>query len=165
MQSAAQVSPARTRGRPRDVIGGVLTIIAGIALLIGTSNLPAFVGENPGPGFFPRGLAMIWIVLGLLLTLSSVLPRLAPATSNSDADPGAVGRVVAVVAGLAGGAFLIGVIGHVPSTAAMTFYFAYVVERTRLLPALVFAVTLSASIYVVFEVLLDVPLPQGPLGF
>lgn len=166
MQSTAPVASARVQGNPRDVIGGVVAVAAGIALLVGTSHLPSFIDDTPGPGFFPRGLAIIWIVLGVLLTVTSLLRRVEPSRETPDAEqPGSLTRVVAVVAGLAGGAFLIGVIGLVLSIAVMTLYFAYVVERTRPVAAVVFAAALSIGIYLVFEMALDVPLPQGPFGF
>ncbi len=54
---------------PKDFWAGVLYIAFGVAAIAIAYNYPVGSAGRMGPGYFPRGLGIILIVLGLILSL------------------------------------------------------------------------------------------------
>ena len=67
---------------PKDFWAGVLFIAFGLAAMIIARDYPIGTAGRMGPGYFPRGLGILLIVLGLILSLRALrLQR--PAASSS----------------------------------------------------------------------------------
>ncbi|HEY5848891.1 MAG TPA: tripartite tricarboxylate transporter TctB family protein [Microlunatus sp.] len=135
-----------------------------------------------GPGFLPA-------VCGAVLLLCAVVdgtrqlrerrrpdPALAPdhvaEQGEADSDIDILGRtqkqrnkVLAAVLGLIFAAtLLVYVVGFIIAFGLLLFAVAVLVERRKLVPALVISVVVLAAIYAVFAILLQVPFPTGLLG-
>jgi len=57
---------------PKDLIAGLLFIAAGIAAIAIATNYTLGTAARMGPGYFPRILGMMMIVLGAILALRSL---------------------------------------------------------------------------------------------
>src|SRR5690242_2063372 len=154
-----------------DFCTGVVTAAVGLAALWDTRNLVMF-GEHdvPGSGFFPRILAGLLAVLGLVLAGMALREHTAP-----PADPDAIAREdggstrhkmlrpVAVLIAFGVIAPLVAVIGYVPAMVLLVLVVLYGLERRRDLRSLVAAVLIPVATFLLFAHAFAIPLPAGPL--
>ena len=136
----------------------VLLVAAGVYLTL-AFQLPFGAAARPGAGFYPVIVAVFAIVVALAATASAF--RGAAAAEPVELDAPSRRRVVISVVALV--AFCLGLpwVGY----PAAAFAFVTVVLRylgARWTPALLTGALSSAGSYVLFAVLLDVPLPHGP---
>ncbi len=57
---------------PRDFWAGLLYIAFGLAGVVIASNYPVGTTSRMGPGYFPRGLGFLLMLIGLILTLRAL---------------------------------------------------------------------------------------------
>ena len=135
-------------------------------------DLPMFGDHSvPGPGFLPKLLAGLLIVLGLLLAATAV--RATPKRTDPEAgdgaavEPGAARRAMVrpvallIVFGLV--APLVAVIGYVPAMVLLVFVVLYGIERRRDFRTMFAVVLIPLATYVLFAHVFSIPLPSGPL--
>ena len=138
----------------------VLLAAAGVYLVLAL-RLPFGAAARPGAGFYPVIVAVFALVVALAATASAFR---GPAREAAGAPPLAAGarrRVLVTVAALVAFSLAFPWVGY-PATA---FVFVSVVLRylgSRWPAALTIGALGSAASYVLFAVLLDVPLPRGP---
>jgi putative tricarboxylic transport membrane protein len=149
--------------RDSDVVAGSVLAALGV-FIMSEANRWEYVGfDGPGPGFFPLwyGLAItllsLWLVIGRLVTL-----RRQPQTKI---DWPGVGRALGTWVVFAIAVVLMPWLGFALSFAAMSFVMVRVQFAQTTGTALFTAVGLAAGFYLLFPLLLDVPLPVGRLGF
>jgi putative tricarboxylic transport membrane protein len=123
--------------------------------------LPFGAVARPGAGFYPVLVAVFALVVAMAATVSAF--RGAPRADADDArlDAGARRRVFISVVALTAFCLALPWVGY----PAAAFAFVAVVLRYlggRWTTALLTGVLSSAGSYVLFAVLLDVPLPRGP---
>ena len=138
----------------------VLLVAAGVYLTLAL-RLPFGAAERPGAGFYPVIVAVFAIVVALAATASAF--RSAPRTEadTPPLDAAARRRVVISVVALAAFCLALPWIGYpVAALAFVTVILRYLGGRWT--TALLTGVLSSAGSYVLFAVLLDVPLPRGP---
>ncbi len=69
---------------PKDLVAGLLFIAVGIAAIAIAANYTLGTAARMGPGYFPRILGILLIVLGAILALRSLrLERTAAARAGS----------------------------------------------------------------------------------
>jgi hypothetical protein len=93
-------------------------------------------------------------------------------TAEADRDVDIYGRsqkqrtrmLVAVIGILIATLVLVNVVGFIIAFALMLLACAVVVERQKLLPSIIVTVVALSAAYLIFGVMLRVPLPQGLLG-
>ncbi len=139
--------------------GGALGLLA-LWVLWECRRLPLGSWREPGPGAFPAALALV--ALGLGLAIVAVGGR---ATRLVDVEWGEARRALVIVAA---GVFLtLGLerLGYRVSVLVMLLFLIGIVERRRLLATVAFAVGMAWGSFYLFNTLLKVPLPVGPLGF
>ena len=151
--------------RVPDSILGVLFVFGGIAISAVGWNLPGLGGLPVGPGLMPMLIGFGFVGFGAALVIQG-LPEL-------DAVRRGTYRVleeranpwfpIVVLVALVAYVPLLYPIGFVPLT---VLFIAVVVRASgaRLLSSVLFAVTLTAIIYLFFYYLLRVPLPAGLLA-
>jgi len=154
--------------RRMDFYTGLVTAAVGAAATWNARNLSMF-GEHsvPGPGFFPKILAGLLIVLGLLLAF--IAGREKPQEPVADEAAGTGGRrhamlrpvAVLVVFGVI--APLVALIGYIPAMVLLVLVVLYGIERRRDFRSLLAAVLIPMASYVLFAHLFAIPLPSGPL--
>src|SRR4051794_35840848 len=156
--------------RRTDFYTGLVTAVVGAAATWDARDLSMFGDHDvPGPGFFPKILAGLLIVLGLLL--AGIAVREKPRDSDvadHDPAPGAESgrrmlRPVAVLIVLGVIAPMVAVIGYIPAMILLVLVVLYGIERRRDFRTLLPAVLIPVATYVLFAHLFSIPLPSGPL--
>src|SRR6478609_9592427 len=152
-----------------DLTTGLVTAAVGGAAFFDARDLTMF-GENsvPGPGFFPKILAGLLVVLGLILAgiaLREREPEPVEADRVAGEKPSRSGRIRAAAVLIAFGIFapLVAVIGYVPAMVLMILVVLYGIERRRDFRSLVAALLIPTATYLLFAHAFSIPLPSGPL--
>lgn len=155
--------------RRLDLVTGVVTAAVGAFALWDASDLSMF-GENhvPGAGFFPKILAGLLTVLGLVLAAMSLRDSGKPASDGEESAeeaPTRAGKVRALAVLVAFGiiAPLVAIVGYVPAMILLVLVVLYGIERRRDFRSLVAAVLIPMATYLLFAHVFAIPLPSGPL--
>jgi putative tricarboxylic transport membrane protein len=147
-----------------DLVGGLLAAVLGAAVVLHVRTFPELPAGQPGPALFPGIVGSLLVLFGLVLVVRAVLARGEPA---ADPDEGitAQGRLRALaVLGLVVGYLLLAeTLGFPVTMGVLLFLLMWLLGARPLVAALAAAAT-TGFIFLVFEELLLVPLPQGPLG-
>jgi putative tricarboxylic transport membrane protein len=139
------------------VVPLVLLIAAGVYLTLAL-RLPFGGAARPGAGFYPVIVAVFAIVVALMATASAF--RGGPGAVAVELDSASRRRVVLSVVALVAFCLVLPWVGY----PAAAFAFVSVVLRylgSRWTTALLTGALSAAGSYVLFAVLLDVPLPRG----
>lgn len=143
------------------VIGGVVVLI-GVLALLGALSLD-FTGVNgePGPGLFPALLSGVLILLGLALSASYLVGnrRHEEHIEQLDLDRVKMGRPAVVWVCFLGMVVLLPLIGFLPATLLLVGVLVLAMEKQRSVKAIAAVLVLPVATYLVFEVVLEVPLP------
>jgi hypothetical protein len=139
-------------------ICAVLALGLAAAILAGSRGLTFMVHGAPGPGMMPRLIAAGLIaVCALLLLMSKSRSDRSGATLGS----GINGRVAGAIAIMLLYAALMPVIGFPLATLLFILILNHWWGRSRWWSALTFSILSAAALYLIFRVLLDMPLPRG----
>ena len=132
--------------------------VAGLAALLLARDFPPIPGQVYGPALFPSLLGAGLVLCAVLVALQPPGPASPPATAR--------GRIAALGAALAPLAVILGwdVLGW-PLIAFGLGAALLMLVGTRPLVALSVGAGVAAFTWVVFAMLLRVPLPRGPLAF
>lgn len=134
----------------------VMVLLVAAAMYTATLSFPVAASEPLGPGFFPRLLAVLLVILGLSWAVRAIAwPSRAPA-----ADRESIRRPAAVLLLLVGYVALLSQVGFVFATPAFVVAVVLVLGG-RMLSAGLAAVGMTAVIYTLFQVGLNVHLPNG----
>jgi putative tricarboxylic transport membrane protein len=147
-----------------DIIAGAVLIALSIVVLPESLALQFYSEGVPGPGFFPTLLAITLVVSGALL-ITSRLTKPANAfpeferPSRSQAQ-----RSLGVWMALLVAAVLVNVLGFLASMVVLVAVLLLGIERRRGLSTIVTIVVTPLLAYLLFGLLLQVPLPSGVFG-
>ncbi len=124
----------------------------------------------PGPGFAPVWLSSIGLLVSLLIVVHGFRALRSRGTSREATEPPSlekwgVARVALTLLGLAGMILLVQPLGLALAILVFLLYLTLVVQRHSALTAILTSVGTVAFVYFVFVYFLEVPIPQGPLGF
>jgi putative tricarboxylic transport membrane protein len=139
----------RLAGAAFGLIGGG-AVFGAVSLEVGTPGAPE-------PGFFPFLAGVTLVLLSAVLALRVTVP--------SDTEPFGDSRAVLLaIGGLIVFVLTLDVLGYVLAAAALTAILLIVfgVRGIRAFAIVVPAAALGS--YVLFDILLGIPLPAGPLG-
>ena len=139
--------------------GGALGLFA-LWVLWECRRLPLGSWREPGPGAFPAALALVALGLGVAIVAFG-----GRATRLRDVDWRETKRAMVIVAA---GAFLtLGLerLGYRLSVLVILLFLVGAVERRGLVTTAAFAAGMAWGSFYLFNTLLKVPLPVGPLGF
>lgn len=148
-----------------DQITAIVLLLFSAFIIEESSKMTLQVEFAPGYGFFPFWLGILMAVLSIMLFVNAWQR---PAALDEEAPiPGRQALInVAIILGALGlYAFLMEPLGYVIDTLILVCLLLGVVEREKWLTTGVVAVAITGALYVIFQVLLGVPLPKGPLGF
>jgi hypothetical protein len=136
----------------RDLIGGSLLVVVGMLIVLHASQTLNFgTIRRMGPGMFPVSLGAILAVFGTAIAV--------PAWFRE----GTVERIelrafVAVLGGIAAFALMINPFGLIPAITGLVLIVGLAETRYRPVPLVVICVSLSLFSYLVFRILLGLPL-------
>ena len=143
-----------------DHVAGAFFVGFGLLVIALSGDLPMGDLSLPGSGFMPKIVAALTIVFGLLLALRARESKEFVTLSWADAKH--AGMVVAITAVATA---LFEQLGFVIVNVLLIFALLVVIERRKLLPAVIYSVGVVVITYVLFVYLLKTPLEPGPLGF
>jgi putative tricarboxylic transport membrane protein len=147
-----------------DIGFGAFVLAVGVLVFTQAIGLTFYRESVPGPGFMPTLLAIALALSGAALIGTRLrgtdakfgqvkLPAATPAR-----------KVLGVAAAVFLGVLALTVIGFVPAMILLVGALLLGVEGRRTVPAVLAVFLLPIAVYLVFEELLAVPLPNGPLG-
>ena len=152
-----------------DVFAGLLLAAVFGACLWEASSFQYGTEFAPGPGFAPVWLSAIGSALALLIALHAFRAARHPEPSTDEVpdalDKAGLFRVAATLAGLVVMLAIESWLGLVPSIIVFLLFLTLYVQRLSVLTAIGASAGTVFFVYVVFVLLLDVPIPRGPLGF
>lgn len=154
MMDASDSGPSKGQ----DLIGGLLSVGLGVFALVKASHYPMGSLLRMGPGFFPSTIAVLIILLGLALIGASVRPR--PEGRRLDVR---FRSVATISIGIVLFSLLIERAGLIPATLVLVLASSLAQPRWRPLRAAFLAVALTILVYVVFIVILQIPVPAMSL--
>ncbi|WP_439573109.1 tripartite tricarboxylate transporter TctB family protein [Phreatobacter sp.] len=150
--------------RVNDLVSGAVMIAVALFVIAMTTTFPPFPGQNYGPAVFPRLLASLMIVCGLVLIARGyrewraggalfVRPEWAAST-------GGVISVLLILGSALAYILVVDRIGFVPLTITVLLIL-FLWFRVRLPVALVTAVVGAFAVNWFFASMMRVPLPRG----
>jgi len=152
--------------RERDVTSSLFWILIGILFCIGGVHYGIRRSGIPGPGFLPFVSGLILVALSLILLVSRVLKVPGEADPKVEPLPGgqALRRILIVLGALCLYVLILEPLGFVLTT------FLFMIVVLRLEPrrwSFIIPVAMGATIFffLLFKILLRVPLPSGLLGY
>jgi hypothetical protein len=142
------------------VSGVALALLAAIVLEeCWRLRLPLGTLANPGPAYMPALLALALLGAGVLIV---TLGR--ETTPLTAVGWGEWRHTLAILAGCAFVALALERLGYRLTMAVVCAFLLGVVERKGPVATVLFAVAMAAGTYFLFDTLLRVQLPRGPLG-
>lgn len=144
-------------------------VFTGVALLLGcvyalvACRLPVGTLDAPGPGFYPRLVAVLWIATSAVSFVWAVKGLRSHSVLRLPSRPRLL-RALTVAGAVAGYALVFERLGFVLSLLLLSVAGARIFGYRRWSGALMYAIGAVAIVWLLFGVLLKVPLPQGVLG-
>jgi putative tricarboxylic transport membrane protein len=141
-----------------DRVSGYVLLAIGVITAWSSTSLSMGKASRPGPGFLPFGLALILSAFALVLILQNW----------KKGDPSAPFwpektwlRPLLGVAIFLLYAFVLGILGFIPTTFLFLVVWMGLIERIRWSTLLAISIAVTAVLYFIFEYFLEVPLPMG----
>lgn len=152
----------------QERIGGLIWLILGIGICIGSINMKIGEIHRPGPGFTPLLTGVLLGLFGLVLLLSSISKRGDEERQIKNANKG-MGKnwkkVLTCVLALFGYTFLLKPLGFFTTTGVFLFaLFKMGYPAKWRMPLIIVGSTIVLS-YLIFTVWLKIHFPGGVTGF
>jgi putative tricarboxylic transport membrane protein len=153
----------RLTARRVDVIAGSIFVAVGVFVLFQSLKLSFYIDEVPGPGFFPTVLAVALMICGGLLILMTL-------TGSSKGEEfelptrGQAQRSLGLWLAILAASILVGVIGFLAAMFLLVAVILLGIEGRRTFGTIAAIILTPMLAYLLFGVLLRVPLPSGPFG-
>jgi putative tricarboxylic transport membrane protein len=142
-----------------DRAAGLALILIGALAIVESRALPFGSLKQPGPAMLPVVLGAALIAFGALLAaFGRTGPRLAEIGWEE------ARQALLILAGAATAAFFLERLGYVITMAALLAYLLAVVARRHILIAVPCALLLAGGTFLLFDLLLRVPLPRSPFA-
>jgi len=149
--------------RDSDVLAGGVLAALGVYIIMQANRWEYMGFDGPGPGFFPLWYGLAITILSLWLVMARVLKLRRDGAGGVDWS--GVGRALGTWALFSASVAVMPWLGFVISFALLTLVLVRVQFARTWRRALFTAIGLSVGFYVLFPLLLDVPLSAGKLGF
>jgi len=148
-------------GVPKDTAAGLLFMVVGAGALAIGADYRAGTLLHMGPGYFPRMMSGLLLLLGAVVAILSLRHRRADV---EEAPPWSWRAMATVLGGIV--LFGLGLerFGLVASITALILVSAYAERQRGLIETLVLAVSMNVIAWLVFVAGLGMPLPLWPTG-
>jgi putative tricarboxylic transport membrane protein len=153
----------RLTARRVDVIAGSIFVAVGVFVLFQSLKLSFYIDEVPGPGFFPTVLAVALMICGGLLILMA-LTGSAKGEEFELPTRGQAQRSLGLWLAILATCILVGVIGFLAAMFLLVAVILLGIEGRRSVGTIAAIILTPMLAYLLFGVLLRVPLPSGPFG-
>jgi len=141
-----------------DIFVGLLIFFISAALFVMTQQFVGKVYTGYGPDRFPRFLAIIWSILGIILIINAVRNKI----FEEDMKITAYGLVrVSAVLGLTIAALIaMNYIGFIPATMAYIFLIMSYLKEKSWTGRVITSIGVTMGIYLIFKYVMVIPLPE-----
>jgi putative tricarboxylic transport membrane protein len=147
--------------RDGEAISGAVLAALGVYIVMQARAWDYYTPDGPGPGFFP-----IWYGIAMTaLSLALMVSRVRKADASGAIKWRSAWRALSTWAAFALSVALMGWLGFLLSFALLTLFLVTVVFGRSVLAAGATAVLAGLGFYLVFPLLLNLPLPTGVFGF
>jgi hypothetical protein len=149
-----------------DQITGMVLLLFSLLVIQASSKMPQSGEFGPGYGFLPFWLGIVMAVLSVMLILNSFWQR--PKIGGQRAvfpKARALVNVVALLGGLGVYTALLPIVGFSIATFLFLAFLMGIVQREKWSRSFLVSLFGTAGIYGVFDILLQVKLPENPFGF
>jgi putative tricarboxylic transport membrane protein len=142
-----------------DTIAGCVFLIVGMFFITASMGISkSSYGSNVGPNIFPLGLGAILVVLSVIVIYKARSYKASP----QEKERRDYKRFALVLAATFVYILLFEPLGYVISTFLYLTLFFQVMERNKLLSAILIAAFFSLAVYLIYVVLLQGTLPPFP---
>jgi len=143
-----------------DLFLGILSVVLLVGVFVLSASFPEPHEAQLGAAVFPRIIALILAVVGVYISFRALKKRSDAAVDINNAKKVFISFFILLLYGL----FLkkVGFIILTPIFIAVLFF---LMKFSNVVINLLTSILTTAGIYVIFKVLLSVPLPEGILGF
>ena len=146
----------------RDVLPGLALAGLGGYVTWRALGWELLTEDGPGPGFFPLGYGVLFMVLSGLLVARALLR---PSPAGKPGDPGGNLRALLTWAAFAGAAFAMQWIGFVAGFAALSAVVVVFVFGRSWTRGAAVGLACAGGFWLLFGLVMGVGLPAGPWGF
>ncbi len=136
-----------------------MSAVLSLVYLVTSLQYPMDTAAQPGPGFYPFIVGILWLVSSVGLALESRTKE--EGTVISWPQGTAFSRIIAIVGALLFYIILLPVLGHVIVAAVVILVALQAMGGLRWQFRIIIAVLLTLGSYYLFDVVFDVPLPRG----
>lgn len=170
MTSVMNRREERQGARRGVLIAYALITAIGLAFVVGSySYTYQMESGQVGPGYLPRFVGGIVIILGVLLVIQelrggSVLAGDSGVDESRKLDRSTIIKLVIVFALMALAVTATPLIGIIPSLAILVAVLGIFVEKMPKITTMCFVIGASVGAYIIFIEVLNVPLPMGIFG-
>ena len=151
--------------RRADQITGIVMLVFSLTVAYTSWQMPQRVEFGPGMGFLPFWLAVVMSVLSVLLLIDATRRKRASAGKNPFPAPQALLNVAMVIAGLGVYVVVLETVGFAVSTILYIAFLLAIVQKERWFKTAIVALLSTGGLYFVFQILLEVKLPENIFGF
>ena len=152
--------------REDDRVCSLILLGIAIASCLGASRHEVGTFSTPGPGLFPMVLGAVLGALSLIILVGGIMARRASVQGVEESGRNSVfgKQALYVILALVGFGFLLVPLGFIITTFVVFAVVLKFVAAQKWTVALGGSLVLALGAYVVFHMLLGVPLPRGILG-
>jgi hypothetical protein len=150
--------------RKRDIVSSLVWLGLGGLFVLGAWQQGLMRRGVPGPGFLPFFSGLVLVAVSLAVLLPALLG--APEEARTPAPaPGSRRRVLLALGALSGYGIALEYLGYLLTTLLFMLSMGQLIQPRRWGMVSLLAGLTAVCSYVLFVVLLEVPLPKGVLGF
>ena len=141
-----------------DIFVGLLIFFISVAVFVMTQKFVGKVYTGYGPDRFPRFLAVIWSILGIMLIVNALRDKF----FQEDMKITAYGLIrVSAVLGLTIAALVaMNYIGFIPATMAYIFLIMSYLKEKSWTGRIITSIGVTMGIYLIFKYVMVIPLPE-----
>ena len=142
-----------------DRAAGLALVLFGALAIVESRALPMGSLRHPGPAFFPIALAAALILAGALLVVFGGRGKRLAEIGWEEAF-----HALLIMLGAGAATWLLERAGYVITMTALLLYVLAVVARRNVFVSAAVALALAGGTFVLFDLMLRVPLPRSPFG-
>ena len=149
--------------RRREITSSLFWMIVGLILTVWSATYPIGSLAQPGTGFLPLGLGILFLIFSTVLLIRALRLR-AEEKEKAPMLPKRWLNLATTVLVLIACVFLFEKVGYLLIFFAIALVLPLLAGQIALKRAFIFAVLSAVGVYVIFVWLLKQPLPTGLLG-